>query len=84
MIFFETLTGHRPYTSDSVDELTRQIVNAPLPRLPAEIAHCQELVDAMLAKDPAWRYPSAVAVLEAIDTVWTHAALNAAGAPPKH
>ncbi len=38
----------------------------------------------MLAKDPAWRYPSAVAVLEAIDTVWTHAALNAAGAPPKH
>src|SRR6266849_5400347 len=84
VIFFETLTGHRPYTSDSVDELTRQIVNAPLPRLPAEIAHCQELVDAMLAKDPAWRYPSAVAVLEAIDTVWTHAALNAAGAPPKH
>jgi serine/threonine protein kinase len=84
VIFFETLTGHRPYASDSVDELTRQIVNAPPPRLPVEIAHCQELVDAMLAKDPAWRYPSAVAVLEAIDTVRTHAALNAAGAPPKH
>src|SRR6266581_2023201 len=84
VIFFETLTGHRPYTSDSADELTRQIVNAPPPRLPVEIAHCQELVDAMLAKDPAWRYPSAVAVLDAIDTVWTHAALNAAGAPPRH
>src|SRR6266581_792976 len=84
VIFFETLTGHRPYTSDSADELTRQIVNAPPPRLPVEIAHCQELVDAMLAKDPAWRYPSAVAVLEAIDAVWTHAALNAAGAPPRH
>ena len=84
VIFFETLTGHRPYTSDSADELTRQIVNAPPPRLPVEIAHCQELVDAMLAKDPAWRYPSAVAVLEAIDAVWTRAALNAAGAPPKY
>ncbi|HEX9192423.1 MAG TPA: protein kinase, partial [Burkholderiales bacterium] len=84
VIFFETLTGHRPYTGDSGDELTRQIVSAPPPRLPAELAHCQELVDAMLAKDPAWRYPSAVAVLAAIDTVRTHAALNAAGAPLKH
>jgi class 3 adenylate cyclase/serine/threonine protein kinase/ActR/RegA family two-component response regulator len=83
VIFFETLTGHRPYTGDSADELTRQIVSAPPPRLPAELAHCQELVDAMLAKDPAWRYPSAVAVLKAIDAVWTRAALNAAGAPLK-
>ena len=84
VIFFEMLTGHRPYTGDSVDELTRQIVDAPPPRLPAELAHCQELVDAMLAKDPAWRYPSAVAVLEAIDTAGAHAASNAAGAPLKH
>jgi len=49
--------------------------------MPAEIAHCQELVDAMLAKDPARRCPSAGAVLDAIDTVRTRAALNAAGAP---
>ncbi len=73
VIFFEMLTGHRPYTSDSIDELTRQIVTAPPPRLPAEIAHCQELVDAMLAKDPARRCPSAGAVLDAIDTVRTRA-----------
>jgi len=77
VIFFEMLTGHRPYTSDSIDELTRQIVNAPPPRLPAELAYCQELVDAMLAKDPARRYPSAGAVLEAIDTVRTRAAIRA-------
>jgi serine/threonine-protein kinase len=77
------LTGHRPYTSDSIDELTRQIVNAPPPRLPAEIAHCQELVDAMLAKDPARRYPSAAALLDAIETVRTRAALEAAGAAPR-
>jgi class 3 adenylate cyclase len=82
-IFFEMLTGHRPYTSDSIDKLTRQIVNAPPPRLPAEIAHCQELVDAMLAKDPARRYPSAAALLDAIETVRTRAALNAAGAAPR-
>ncbi len=84
VIFFEMLTGHRPYTSDSIDELTRQIVNAPPPRLPAELAYCQELVDAMLAKDPARRYPNADAVLEAIDTVRARAAFNAAGAAPKH
>jgi len=85
VIFFEMLTGERPYTSDSADELAEQIVNAPPPRLPAELAYCQELVDGMLAKDPARRYPSADAVFDAIDTVfWTHDALNAAGASPNN
>ena len=55
VIFFEMLTG--------------QIIKAPPARLPAALAHCQELVDALLAKDPARRYASADALLEAINAV---------------
>jgi hypothetical protein len=36
----------------------------------------------LMAKDPELRYQSAEAVLDAIDTVWTRAALSAARQPP--
>lgn len=78
VIFYEMLTGHRPYESDSLHDLIRQHVEAPPPKLPAERADCQELIDGLMAKDPALRYQSADAVLDAIDTVWTRAAMSAA------
>lgn len=81
VIFFETLAGHAPYTGNSIEALRLQIINAPPPQLPAHIAHCQELIDGMLAKDPAQRYSAAAAVLEAVDAVWTRSALNAVGVP---
>jgi serine/threonine-protein kinase PpkA len=81
VIFFETLAGHAPYTGGSIEALRRQIIHAPPPRLPAHIAHCQKLIDGMLAKDPAQRYSAAAAVLDAVDAIWTRSALNAVGVP---
>jgi serine/threonine protein kinase len=81
VIFYEMLTGHRPYVADSLPDLIRMHVEAPTPKLPAELADCQELIDGMMAKNPAQRYQSADAVLDAIDTVWTRAALSAARQP---
>lgn len=78
VIFYEMLTGNRPYESDSLLDLIRQHVEAPPPKLPAELTDCQELIDGLMAKDPALRYQSAEAVLDAIDTVWTRAALSKA------
>lgn len=77
-IFYEMLTGHRPYESELLPDLIRQHLEAPPPKLPAGLEHCQELIDGLMAKDPALRYQSAEAVLDAIDTVWTRAALSAA------
>ncbi|OGA13278.1 MAG: hypothetical protein A3H33_17000 [Betaproteobacteria bacterium RIFCSPLOWO2_02_FULL_65_20] len=82
VIFYEMLMGRRPYESDSLHDLIRQHVEAPPPKLPANLADCQELIDGLMAKDPAQRYQSAEAVLDAIDTVWTRAALSAARQPP--
>ena len=78
VIFYEMLTGDRPYQSDSLLDLIRQHVEAPPPKLPAESEHCQELIDGLMAKEPALRYQSADAVLDAVDAVWTRAALSAA------
>ena len=78
VIFYEMLTGHRPYESDSLLDLIRQHIEAPPPKLPAGSEHCQELIDGLMAKDPALRYQSAEAVLDAVDAVWTRAALSAA------
>ena len=82
VILYEMLTGRRPYVSDSLHDLIQQHVDAPPPTLPPEVADCQELIDGMMAKDPAQRYQNADAVLDGIDTVWTRAALAAAQRPP--
>ncbi|HUQ76958.1 MAG TPA: response regulator [Burkholderiales bacterium] len=66
VMFFEMLTGQHPYAGTSRDELQRQILSAPVPRLPAQLASFQPLLDRMLAKDPARRYPGADALLAAI------------------
>jgi serine/threonine-protein kinase PpkA len=81
-IFFEMLTGHAPFTGSSVQQLSQQIVSGSVPRLPAELSYCQGLIDGMLAKSPAQRYPGAEAVMQAIGNLVTVAALKGHGAVP--
>jgi hypothetical protein len=49
-----------------------------VPRLPDELAGYQDLLDHMMAKNLADRYPSADAVLDAIDALWTKIAIATA------
>ncbi len=76
VIFYEMLTGRRPYGGTTILEILAQHVAAPIPRLPAELAEYQALVDGMLAKRAADRFPGAEALQAAIDQVWTHIALR--------
>jgi class 3 adenylate cyclase/tRNA A-37 threonylcarbamoyl transferase component Bud32 len=76
IIFFEMLTGQRPYAGTTILEILSQHVAAPVPRLPAELTEYQALVDRMLAKRSEARFRSAEALLAAIDDVWTHMALK--------
>ncbi|HZN87282.1 MAG TPA: protein kinase [Burkholderiales bacterium] len=78
VIFYEMLTGARPFVGDTLLEILAQHTAAPIPRLPAALAAYQRLVDGMLAKRPAERFDGAEAVLAEIDRVWTqHALLKA-------
>ncbi len=76
IIFYEMLTGQRPYAGSTITEILSQHVAAPVPRLPQTLAEYQPLVDGMLAKRPDGRFRSADALLAAIDEVWTHIALR--------
>jgi serine/threonine protein kinase len=76
VIFFEMLTGHRPFAGGTILEIVSQHISAPVPQLPEELAEHQCLVDGMLAKRPEERFESAEALLVAIDEVWTRQALK--------
>jgi eukaryotic-like serine/threonine-protein kinase len=66
IIFYEMLTGRKPYTGTSAMEVLQQHVNAALPRLPRPLEHLQLLLDGLLAKSPDDRFATAEQVIEAV------------------
>lgn len=63
IIFFEMLTGKKPFEGDTAMAVIIQHRHAPIPQLPVELAAYQPAIDRMLAKDPAERFGSAKEVL---------------------
>jgi serine/threonine protein kinase len=63
IILYEMLTGERPYKGTTVIAILTAHQEEPIPRLPATVAQFQPLIDALLAKDPAKRVPTADAAL---------------------
>jgi DNA-binding NarL/FixJ family response regulator len=66
IIFYEMLTGKKPFAGTSAIEVLQEHVNAPLPQLPERHATYQPMLDRMLAKARDQRYASAEEVIEAI------------------
>jgi serine/threonine protein kinase len=77
IVFYELLTGQRPFEAPVMSELIAQHLRAPIPRLAPELADYQDLLDGMMAKDPQTRFADADALLGAIDRVWTQQSLRA-------
>ena len=59
VMFYEMLTGQRPYGGRSAIEIMQQHASAPVPRLPPNVAMQQALVDRLMAKNLHERYGSA-------------------------
>ncbi len=59
VMFFELLTGKKPYRASNTQALLYQHMNLPIPDLPLEFTNLQPLVNAMMAKDPKERVQSA-------------------------
>lgn len=62
-VFYEMLTGERPFQSSSAMGVIYQHANAPRPRLDAALASLQPLLDRLLAVAPEDRYQSAADLL---------------------
>ena len=59
VIFFEMLTGDKPYQSDSAMGVIYKHAQEPVPLLPARLADYQSLINMMLAKNPRNRIQTA-------------------------
>ncbi len=66
IVAYEMLTGSKPYVASTARELLELHINAPVPVLAPEHRRLQPVLEKMMAKDPALRYPSAAALLDAL------------------
>ena len=63
VLFYEMLTGKKPFMSKSIDELLDMHVKTPPPRLSDSLGGYQQIVDRMLAKRPEDRFRSAAELI---------------------
>jgi DNA-binding NarL/FixJ family response regulator len=66
VMYYEMLTGKKPYTGGSAMDVLQQHVNAPLPMLPKSLVHHEPLLLKLLAKSREDRFASAEEILVAI------------------
>lgn len=67
VIFYEMLTGRKPFNGNSAIEILQEHVNAPVPKLPERHARYQPVLDRLLAKSRDQRFNSAEEVIEALE-----------------
>lgn len=77
VILFEMLTREKPYNADNPMAIIYKHRKEPVPRLPAPLAHLQPLIERLLAKSPAERFPDASQAAAAL----AQACESASGAP---
>ena len=71
VVLFQLLTGKLPYQGTDGWAIGLQHINAPIPRLPPELAHLQALLDALLAKEPGARPQTGAELVRRIETLLT-------------
>lgn len=69
ILFYEMLTGTRPYQGSDAFETARLHVKGPLPILPEQLKRFQPVINRLLAKDPLARFASAEELIQAVQTV---------------
>jgi serine/threonine protein kinase len=68
-MFYEMLTGKKPYLASTPMAVIYKHSHAPLPELEPDISHLEPLTHRLLGKEPRDRYQSASQLLDAIDAL---------------
>ena len=66
VLYYEMLTGRRPFTGDSDVAIAIKHVMEPVPELPEVLGARSGIIDRMTRKDPAERFPSCRSLLVAL------------------
>ncbi len=69
VIFYEMLTGQKPYEGDSAIKVIMQHIQSPVPQLPPELDQFQPLLERLMAKDRDQRISDATELLEEVASV---------------
>lgn len=66
IIFYEMLTGKKPFEAESAVHIVFKHLNEPIPQLPDAFAMYQPLLESMAAKEPDDRFANATELLAAV------------------
>lgn len=78
VMLYEMLTAQKPYTAENPMAIIYMHRNAPLPKMPPELAELQPLLDRLLGKRPEDRFKDAEEAGQAIDAARAAWLLNVA------
>jgi CheY-like chemotaxis protein len=76
IMFYEMLTGRKPYTGATAMEVLQQHVNTPLPSLPHSLARYEYFLNKLVAKNRAERFTQAEEIIAAIGELRTAMTLD--------
>jgi serine/threonine protein kinase len=76
IMFYEMLTGRKPYTGATAMEVLQQHVNSPLPPLPHSLSRYDHFLHRLVAKNRAERFGQADEIIAAIGELRTAMTLN--------
>ncbi len=68
VLFYELLTGEKPFTAANPAALIYQHVNAPIPKLKGELKQYQGAINGLLAKKPGDRIQTAREIIEILES----------------
>jgi CheY-like chemotaxis protein len=76
IMFYEMLTGRKPYTGATAMEVLQQHVNSPLPPLPHSLARYEYFLNKLVAKNRNERFARAEEIIAAVGELRTAMTLN--------
>ncbi len=68
VMFFEMLTGEKPFTADNAMGIIYRHTHAPIPPLPDDLLRHQPLLHRMMAKSPRYRFQTVAELVSALQT----------------
>jgi DNA-binding response OmpR family regulator/tRNA A-37 threonylcarbamoyl transferase component Bud32 len=67
VLFYELLTGNKPFTANTPAALIYQHLHSPIPQLPHHLKGLQHILDKTLAKNPEDRYQGAADLIKDLE-----------------
>jgi len=67
IVFYETLTGTKPYDASDTYVIGLKHINDPIPQLPENLSQFQPIIDRLLAKAPDGRFANGNQLIQALE-----------------